>query len=100
MVRVRHTNGFGRPSLPRGDLCLSINVSRSEVRFFRFNVGLIQDRVLRHQLGFVLAACLLDPRFFVQQVDEAPLVAVMSCFIVTSSSPIRQNFSGGAIPFL
>ena len=27
--------------------------------------------------------------------DEAPLVAVISCFIVTSSSPIRQNFSGG-----
>ena len=27
--------------------------------------------------------------------DEAPLVAVMSCFIVTSFSPIRQNFSGG-----
>ena len=27
--------------------------------------------------------------------DEAPLVAVTSCLIVTSSSPIRQNFSGG-----
>ena len=27
--------------------------------------------------------------------DEAPLVAVISCFTVTSSSPIRQKFSGG-----
>ena len=27
--------------------------------------------------------------------DEAPLVAVTSCLSVTSSSSIRQNFSGG-----
>ena len=48
------------------------------------------------------AARFLDGRLSVSMAgpllaleDEAPHVAVMSCLIVTSSSPIRQNSSGG-----
>ena len=43
-------------------------------------------------LGGRLSVSMAGPLLALE--DEAPLVAVMSCFIVSSFSPIRQNFSG------
>ena len=51
--------------------------------------GHLRPRFLEGRLSVFIAGPLLALE------DEAPLVAVMSCFIVISSSPIRQNFSGG-----
>ena len=72
-----------------------------------FHLHPIAGYLLHLLFGFVwtFAARFLDGRLSMSMAgplpaleDEAPLVSLMFCLIVTSSSPIRQNFSGG-IPF-